>query len=51
MPAITRTAALPTDALSTMDGHPVLVLDRTPIRFPAPLAVLLTELLHRPVAG
>lgn len=48
---LTRIAALPTDALSTMDGHPVLVLDRTPIRLPAPLAVLLTELIQRPVAG
>ncbi|MGW5868819.1 hypothetical protein ACWFRJ_42520 [Streptomyces sp. NPDC055239] len=34
-----------------MDGHPVLVLDRAPIRLPAPLAVLLTELVRRPVAG
>ncbi|MFB8242673.1 hypothetical protein ACFC58_39690 [Kitasatospora purpeofusca] len=40
----TRIAALPTDAMDTLDGHPVLVLDRTPIRLPEPLARLLTQL-------
>ncbi|OLZ58240.1 hypothetical protein AVW11_28460 [Streptomyces amritsarensis] len=40
----TRIAALPADALSTVDGHAVLLLDRTPIRLPEPLARLLAVL-------
>lgn len=45
---LARIAALPTGALSTVDGHTVLVLDRTPIRLPALLAHLLAELADRP---
>ncbi|MEW1892216.1 hypothetical protein [Streptomyces sp. NPDC085659] len=45
---LTRVAALPTTALCTVDGDTVLVLDRTPIRLPEPLARLLAELAERP---
>ncbi|MFD3657801.1 hypothetical protein [Streptomyces sp. NPDC058620] len=41
---VTRIAALPTDALNTVDGHAVLVLDHTPIQLPEPLARLLADL-------
>ncbi|TRV73343.1 hypothetical protein FKN01_27700 [Streptomyces sp. 130] len=44
----TRVAALPTTALRAVDGDMVLVLDRTPIRLPKPLARLLAELADRP---
>ncbi|MEU7348798.1 hypothetical protein ABZ778_33860 [Streptomyces bacillaris] len=37
---LARIAALPTDALSTLNGHAVLVLNRTPIHLPGPLAHL-----------
>ncbi len=33
---------------STVDGHAVLVLDRTPIRLAGPLAHLLAELVEQP---
>ncbi len=33
---VTRIAALPTDALATLDGHTVLILDRTPSGCPSP---------------
>lgn len=49
---VTRIAALPADALAAVDGHTVLVLDRTPIRVPEPLALLLSELTRQePPAG
>jgi hypothetical protein len=47
----TRIAALSTDALATVDGHTVLVLDRTPIRLPESLALLLTELTRQEPPG
>lgn len=47
----TRIAALPADALATVDGHTVLLLDRTPIRLPESLALLLTELTRREPPG
>ncbi|WP_143660945.1 hypothetical protein [Streptomyces sp. st140] len=45
---LARIAALPTDALSTLNGHAVLVLNRTPIHLPGPLAHLLAELVEQP---
>ncbi|MBZ9644322.1 hypothetical protein [Streptomyces sp. PSKA30] len=45
---LARVAPLPTAALSAVDGHTVLVLDRTPIRLPEPLARLLAELAEQP---
>ncbi|MFI7088892.1 hypothetical protein ACIBUR_35520 [Streptomyces anulatus] len=44
---VTRIAALPTDALNTVDGHAVLVLDHTPIQLPEPLARLLADLANQ----
>ncbi|WP_198544864.1 MULTISPECIES: hypothetical protein [unclassified Streptomyces] len=48
---VTRIAALPADALATVDGHTVLILDRTPIRLPEPLALLLTKLTRQEPPG
>lgn len=45
---LARVTALPTAALSAVDGHTVLVLDRTPTRLPEPLARLLAELADQP---
>lgn len=41
---LARIAALPTAALTEVDSHPVLVLARTPIRLPEPVALLLLTL-------
>ncbi|SCE05053.1 hypothetical protein GA0115237_10884 [Streptomyces sp. ScaeMP-6W] len=48
---VTRIAALSADALATVDGHTVLILDRTPIRLPEPLALLLTKLTRQEPPG
>lgn len=46
---LARVTVLPTTALSTADGHTVLVLDHTPIRLPEKiLASLLAELAGQP---
>ncbi|MFE2729389.1 hypothetical protein [Kitasatospora sp. NPDC059327] len=47
----TRIAALPADALRTVDGHAVLLLDRTPIRLPEPLARLLADVVDQAPPG
>ncbi|MFJ5927567.1 hypothetical protein ACIQF6_33730 [Kitasatospora sp. NPDC092948] len=45
---VTRIAALPTNAVTVRASETVLVLDRVPIRLPAPLARLLTDFADRP---
>ncbi|GGT75594.1 hypothetical protein GCM10010207_85850 [Streptomyces atratus] len=45
---LARITALPLNALTEVDGHPVLVLAETPIRLPEPAARLLAELAAAP---